>query len=371
MTNIEWTDKTWNPIIGCSKLSAGCRECYAVTMANRLSHNPATPQYKGLTKDARTWSGETRLVENELAKPLKWKRGCRIFVCSMSDLFHDATPDEWIDRVFAVAALCPQHTFQILSKRPKRMLEYFTKPHRPGQFLTVLDGGEIIDTPSASVRTHSAMCDLLPTVPGDALNRAVRLIDERDGDGDGFIRRWPLPNVWLGATVENQEAANERIPLLLRTPAAKRFISAEPLLEKIDIRQWAHNYGCGCGWGDDEPLSYCNECGWRGSNAYCGEPCPECGVAMADYNACPECDGHDGDGLSFGPNNLPRLDWVIAGAETGPKKRPMDPAWAIDLRNQCVSAGTAFFYKKGSDGSRELDGQRWEQFPGAMKIAAE
>jgi len=343
MTNIEWTDKTWNPIIGCSKLSAGCQNCYAVTMANRLSHNPSTPQYAGLTRSATTWAGTTRLVESELTKPLKWKRGCRIFVGSMTDLFHDATRDEWIDRVFAVAALCPQHTFQILTKRPARMLEYFTKPHRPGQFLTVLDGGEIIDTPSASVRAHSAMCDLLPTVPGDVLNRAVRLIDERDGDGDGFIRRWPLPNVWLGVTVENQEAANGRIPLLLKTPSAKRFISVEPMIGPIDLFHIKDPFY------EDNP----------------------------EYSGLLLSTGHR---LTF--NSLIRkpgladhgqaLDWVIAGAETGPRKRPMEHAWALELRDQCTLMRTAFFFKKGSDGSRELDGQRWGQFPGApMKIAAE
>jgi|WetSurMetagenome_2_1015567.scaffolds.fasta_scaffold00191_55 protein gp37 len=358
-TKIEWTDNTWNPIIGCSKLSDGCKNCYAVTMANRLSHNPSTPQYTGLTRSATTWSGETRLVESELTKPLKWQRGRRIFVCSMSDLFHDATPDEWIDRVFAVAALCPQHTFQILSKRPKRMLEYFTKPHRPGQFLTVLDGGEIIDTPSASVRAHSAMCDLLPTVPADALNRAVRLIDERDGEGDGFIRRWPLPNVWLGATVENQEAANERIPLLLKTPAAKRFISVEPMLGPVDLNGIDVD-------GDHvmdalKSISWCESWERDWSPEATGVPFEEAREYYIDEGGVwPPTDERGAC-----------LDWVIVGAETGPKKRLMDPAWALDLRDQCASAGVPFFFKKDSDGRRELDGEVWEQFPGAVKIAAE
>jgi protein gp37 len=138
----------------------------------------------------------------------------------------------------------------------------------------------------------------------------------------------PLSNVWLGCTVENQEAANERIPLLLKTPAAKRFISVEPMLGPVDLTD----------------------------------------IFLPNGNRINALDPND----ALVPVGGPRLDWVIAGAETGPKKRPMDPAWAIDLRDQCVSAGVAFFFKKGSDGSRELDGKRWEQFPGAaMKIAAE
>ena len=276
-TDIEWCDETINPVIGCQKLSAGCTNCYAVRMAHRLGANPKTPQYKGLTRNANTWTGETRLVENELRKPFGWKKPRRIFVGSMTDLFHEATPDGWIDDVFAMMAMCPQHTFQILTKRPARMQSYFAARKDGDPWAEAAD--HIADL--AGIEDHPFVLE---------------------------PKHIPLGNVWMGVTVEDQSAANERIPLLLKTPAAKRFISAEPLLSRLDLS------------GDRKELA--------------------------------------------------SISWVICGAETGPKRRPMDQAWARGLRDQCVSAGVPFFLKKLSDGSRELDGQVWEQFPGARKAVA-
>jgi protein gp37 len=293
-TAIEWTDKTWNPIIGCSKLSAGCQNCYAVTMANRLAHNPSTPQYAGLTRSATTWAGVTRLVDGALADPLKWRKPQHVFVGSMTDLFHDATPFTWIDRVFAAMAMCPQHTFQLLTKRPERMLAYFNARTEGDPWAEAAD--EIADL--AGIEDHPFVLE-----PSHI----------------------PLSNVWLGVTVEDQDAANERIPLLLKTPASMRFISCEPLLGRVGLTN----------------------------------------ISTADGHSINALDPND----ALIPVGGPKLNWTICGAETGPKKRPMDPAWARDLRDQCVSAGVPFFFKKGSEGRRELDGKVWEQFPTARKAA--
>ena len=120
MTNIQWTNESWNPIVGCSKISEGCANCYAETGAN----SGRLQQFKQYQKVAK-WNGQVEFVENQLLKPLKWKKPQRIFVCSMSDLFHQNIPNSWIDRIFAVISVCQKHTFQILTKRPHRMQEYF------------------------------------------------------------------------------------------------------------------------------------------------------------------------------------------------------------------------------------------------------
>lgn len=299
-TKIEWTDKTWNPIIGCSKLSAGCQNCYAVTMANRLAHNPSTPQYAGLTRSATTWAGVTRLVDGVLADPLKWRKPQHVFVGSMTDLFHDATPFTWIDRIFAMMAMCPQHTFQLLTKRPERMLAYFNARTEGDPWAEAAD--EIADL--AGIEDHPFVLE---------------------------PKHIPLSNVWLGVTVENQEAASTRIPLLLETPADVRFISAEPLLDGINLEHIIN--------------------GEHRINALTGER-------------------YEWHGGVFNRHTGPRLDQVIVGAETGPKKRPMNPALARNIRDQCVSAGVAFFFKKDSEGNREIDGRLWEQFPAARKAVA-
>jgi hypothetical protein len=164
-------------------------------------------------------------------------------------------------------------------------------------------------------------------------------------NGPFVFMDWPRPNIWKGVSCESQKEADERISHLLATPAAVRFVSLEPLLGPIDLRQWLYSYGCGCGWGG-QPLDYCNECGWRGSAD--GEigvaTCPE-GHLLSDYNACPECDGHDGDGMSFGPN-CNRLNWVIVGGESGPNARPFDIDWADALIKQCRAAGVPVFMKQ-------------------------
>jgi len=243
-TGIEWTEATWNPVTGCAKVSQGCKHCYAERDWGRLLHLPA---YAGRAfTDVATHA-------DRLDQPLRWRRPRRIFVNSMSDLFHADVPEEFIDRVFAVMALANQHTFQVLTKRPDRMLAYLSSGAR-----------------------------------AEMVGIEAEAIGGLDRHTETLSQRWPfpLPNVWLGVSVENQAAADERIPLLLDTPAAVRWISAEPLLGL---------------------------------------------VYLAEH------------GLHGGPG---QLDWVVAGGESGPKARPMSIRWARDLRNQCAAAGVPFLFKQ-------------------------
>jgi protein gp37 len=181
---IEWTDATWNPVRGCTKVSPGCKNCYAETFAER---------WRGVPGHAYEQGFDLRLVPEKLDEPLRWKKPRRIFVNSMSDLFQEGVPDDLHRDVFAVMALAPQHTFQVLTKRADRMRDYCR----------------------SAIRVRPA--------------------------GDRASVAWPLPNVWLGVSVENQHFADERIPLLLQTPAAVRFISAEPLLGSTGQRFWGCN----------------------------------------------------------------------------------------------------------------------------------
>ena len=230
-TTIEWATDVWNPVRGCSRVSEGCRNCYAERQAARFaapgigvlgeegaipSERPAAykagPFYGFVTKvnGHAAWTGKVELVESHLLDPLKWKEPKRIFVNSMSDLFHENLSDEAIDQVFAVMALCPQHTFLILTKRPKRMLEYFR---------TIPFGGHDGAHDSRQYRVVLAIRDIADKY------KSV----ERD---NLILPRWPLPNVWLGVSVEDR-AHKSRIDSLREIPAAIRFLSIEPLLEDI------------------------------------------------------------------------------------------------------------------------------------------
>ena len=280
-TKIAWTDATWNPLRGCSRVSAGCEHCYAEGQAHRFS-GPGLA-FEGLTvagpKGPR-WTGKIKLVPEKLAEPLHWRKPRRIFVNSMSDLFHENVPDEYIDRVFAAMSQAWHHTFQVLTKRPERMRNWFT----------------CADRHLATTRCFRNFTDY--TEP---------------------VGPWPLPNVHLGVSVENQAAADERIPLLLETPAAVRFVSAEPLLGAVNI---------------------------------CAVPDSACRPAMFSALYSP----------------LGDLDWIIVGGESGPGARPMNEDWVRSIRDQCVEAGVAFFYKQKVENGKkiempELDGRTWEQFP--------
>jgi protein gp37 len=214
-TNIGWTDKVWNPTVGCSRVSPGCENCYAETFANRLE-GMGQARYKGLTvvgKHGARWTGEVRQVPEVLAAPLGWRKGRRVFVNSMSDLFHEAVPFKYVAAVFGVMAACPQHTFQVLTKRPSRALEFFEwlneRAAAAGSFPVAICAAQASQQMN---RPSDFMPDLVAEWPA-----------------------WPLQSVHLGVSVEDQVRADERIPLLLKCPAAVRWISAEPLLGPITL----------------------------------------------------------------------------------------------------------------------------------------
>lgn len=301
-TSIEWTDTTWNPVRGCSRVSEGCRNCYAERFAARFSGTFVTEQegrrveidkddatlrrspFKGFAEmrdfEGPRWTGKVELVPEKLAEPLGWKKPRRVFVNSMSDLFHEALSREAIAAVFGTMIRAHWHTFQVLTKRPARMREV----------LATL-------TPSEALAAAGvAQPDVFrrPLTKEDALSAA---------------RNWPPPNIWLGVSVEDQASADERIPHLLATPAQVRFISAEPLLGPVDLTDLAV---------DKRP----------GSEQH--------------FDAL-DCDV---DPVDDGPFGGATLDWVIVGGESGPGARPCDAEWVRSIVRQCQEAGAAVFVKQ-------------------------
>lgn len=244
-TSIEWTDFNWNFLRGCSRVSEGCRNCYAERQAIRASAPGGA--YYGLvesTPKGPRWTGNIEFFEHILLEPLKWKKPRKVFVNSMSDLFHEKVKDEWLDKAFDVMYRCPQHIFQILTKRPERMLDYISR--------------------------------------------------------SAFLTNAPLENVWLGVSCEDQKTADERIPHLLQTPAAVRWVSAEPLLGPIDFKM---------------PTKYQQKLDLQmGASFYLGE-------------------------LLY-PN------WIVVGGESGPRSRPFDIAWCRSIIGQCRAADVPVFVKQ-------------------------
>lgn len=438
MSKIEWCDRSdWNPIRGCTRVSEGCRNCYAEAIAARFS-GPGQPWHGFAEKTASgpRWTGKVELIEDRLTLPLKWRKPAKIFTNSASDLFHESVPDEWIDRVFAVMALAPQHTYQVLTKRSTRMREYVSNPATPFRVAKAKDAlsagndapeeirpvegypgyfastyGKIYSErrggprramkPDVGEQGHSRVQlhregsgergdrllvhrIILETFVGPAPStdaqgrhrdgnaqnnrisnlmwgtqeenwtdakrhgshrRYSKLTEEQATEirrrhaagesGEALAREfpvsstqirniasgrqwnvepaitWPLPNIWKGVTAEDQTRADERIPDLLATPAALRFVSVEPMLGPVDLRGLSHN-------------------GVQIIDALAGRS------TTPDYSA------------------WPRLDWVIVGGESGPNARPMHPDWARDMRDQCKAAGVAFFMKQMS-GARKQD----------------
>lgn len=269
MSRIEWTSETWNPVTGCTRASEGCDNCYAVTMTRRLAAM-GSPKYIGLINEGKThFNGVVKCHEDALTIPFKWKKPLMCFVNSMSDLFHKEVPFEFIDKVFAVMALTPHITYQVLTKRPERMAEYLNH--------------------------HADQSDIGALAMTVGLPENVSRILDYDALSWGDIpgNTWPLPNVWLGTSVENQAAAEERIPHLLQCPAAVRFLSCEPLIGMLRLDRVI----------DDEMGAYWNV-------------------------------------LDMG------IHWVIAGGESGAKKRPFNLEWFYSLKDQCKSAGVPFFMKQ-------------------------
>jgi protein gp37 len=264
-TSIEWADSTWNAVTGCTEVSPGCDSCYAKTFAERWRGTPGHHFEQGF---------DVILRPDKLRLPLSWRKPRRIFANSMSDLFHDTVPDEYIARVFAVMALTQRHTYQLLTKRHGRMRSWLNN-----------------DRMRLKVYNEAhAMAHQLPSFPDASVP-------------------WPLPNLWLGVSVEDQKRADLRIPALIDTPSAVRWLSCEPLLGPVDL------------------------------------------------------DRTDKDALVDGG-----IGWVVVGGESGPKARPMQPDWARSLRDQCCDAGVPFFFKQWGGrtpkaGGRLLDGRTWDQYP--------
>ena len=285
-TKIQWTEASWNPVRGCSRVSEGCRNCYAEKQAARFS-GPGQP-YEGLiqiTSGGPRWNGEVKFVEEHLADPLRWKRPRRIFVNSMSDLFHEALSNEQIAAIFGVMAAASQHTFQVLTKRAKRMREWFAwlAPTKAAEQDRA--AAACVDRARDLLRPHLGPADLAPWETPTVLAR-------------GWTEPWPLPNVWLGVSVEDQKSADERIPLLLETPAAVRWVSYEPALGPVDFEPWLGEQGFESG----------GPCGWVPT----------------------------GEGLS----------WVVVGGESGLGARPFDLAWARSTIAACKAAGVPCFVKQ-------------------------
>jgi protein gp37 len=294
-TLIPWTDETWNPVTGCTKTSPGCANCYIErTPPFRMAHRKFVNGTTGV-----------QLHPERLDKPLHWRKPRRVFVCSLADLFHEDVPDEFIRDVVEVVAEAPQHVFQVLTKRPERMRDLF---------------------------------------------QAWDRVDDEFNGPDSKL--WPLPNLWLGVTIENARYTY-RADILREIPAAVRFISAEPLLGSLF-----------------PPLGFLDRARQR-----------------TEANGMPPRTDHGW------PLDLTGIDWLIAGAESGPKARPMDEGWVRELRDACLGCATyasdgcdgsvdrslcrdcdgaegrpAFFFKQAIVNGRkvecpELDGRQWMEFP--------
>lgn len=273
-SNIEWTGVTWNPLAGCSRISTGCENCYAEKMTKRLSAM-GQPKYHGLLNGHGRFNGVVNFDENALILPLKTKKPETYFVNSMSDLFHENVQDEWIDQVFAVMALCPQHTFQILTKRPERMKSYLSDSN---VWYRITDYAY--------------------------LSEVARKGKSEIGEQFGQHFEKPLPNVWLGVSAENQEQASKRIPILLQTPAAIRWVSAEPLLSGIEFVKRIDSMN------HVDMLKGIRY--WKGHHV---------------QTVC-------------------KLDWIVAGGESGANSRPCELAWIRSIVEQCNAASVPVFVKQ-------------------------
>ena len=301
-SKIEWCDRVWNPVTGCTKVSPGCLNCYAERMSKRFS------EPWGLPKDD---PFKVTMHHDRLKQPLHWKKDSKVFVCSMADLFHDDVEESFIDKVFGVILAAkmfnnnPDHKFLVLTKRAERMHKYFTER-----------------TPVELLKAWAFATDWVRVDDGNMFfheyveSAVCHDWDEKGTNSNGSeYKEWgypkqlfPLPNVWLGVTAENQEEADKRIPLLLQIPAAKRFVSVEPMLGPVDLT--------------DVPVPQAVDNRGFSINALT-----------------------DNDDEHFF-NKHPKLDWVICGGESGPGARPAHPDWIRSLRDQCASAEVPFLFKQ-------------------------
>ena len=282
-TDISWTGATWNPITGCAVVSPGCTNCYAMKLAGtRLKNHPSRAGLTVSTKAGPVWNGETRFNEQWLGDPIRWKRPREIFVVAHGDLFYEEVPVEWIAKVWAVMAIAWHHRFQVLTKRSKRMRELLSSD----DFLEKVKDGIVYVSRTQTVEPH--------------------LID-----GARARIRKPLPNVYLGVSAEDQERADERVPQLMQTPAAVRWVSAEPLLGPINFEVLAQSPG-------------------------------------DHINALAGCASRDASAKPF-HGTFPRLDAIVTGGESQHGSRPMNPKWADDIRRQCERNGVIFHHKQNGD----------------------
>lgn len=364
-----WWTKSWNPVIGCTKCSPACDNCYAEALHTqrhkaKLAGAPMPLCY------AEPFD-RVRFLPERLLQPLGWRKPQRIFVGNMGDLFHEDVPFEALDRIFAAMALSPQHTFMLLTKRLKRIAEYLATPGR----VRAICSSAVDVARDASPDPHKGYKRWARF--GDACGEAsltawtykggcAEMMFLRQGGGEhpSWVN-WPLPNVWLGTTIWDQASADRAVPILLDTPAAKRFVSYEPALEPVEISPYLPgSYECALTCGHREgassrPEVRCEGCGFQGPDTYevwgdgDTEVCPECGDCWAPEPVCPEC----GTYMVQEHPDTQYLDWVICGGETGPGARPMHPDWPRSLRDQCTSAGVPFFFKQwGEYGEREVPG---------------
>ena len=313
-SKIEWTNETWNPITGCTPVSEGCQRCYAKRMAQRLAGRFGYPK--------RPDEFKVTLHGDKINQPLKWRKPRMVFVCSMGDLFHEDVPDGLIDMVFTVMAVLNQHTFQVLTKRPERM----------NKFLEDARWREVGNPGSPDVWSFG------DTWPFENAREQYR----EKYKCELPFPEWPLSNVWLGITAENQQRWDERVPILLDTPAAVRFVSCEPMLSPVVMPKYIRlphpvvseiPIGPRVGAGPGIHKVYLNPRGARSvmSTMPVGAEPKMLGIKPD------ECED-----LGLG------INWLICGGETGPGARPMHPDWARSLRDQTRQAGVPFFMKQMS-----------------------
>jgi protein gp37 len=358
-TAIAWCDKVWNPTVGCTRVSEGCRACYAFTLHDRrhaayLAGNNLPAQYAKPFK-------ELQLIEDRLEDPLHWRKPARVFVNSVSDLFHEDVPDESIDRVFAVMSLAQRHTFQVLTKRAQRMLDYCSAVTFERLWVWMnrsADGGE--HRPGAYNLT--------------SINQRTAKSRYVNGEAGALSRtpKPPLPNVWLGVSVEDQQRADERIPPLLKTPARVRFLSVEPLLgpvrlDRIAVPTPAKTTTESCVAPAMEEWARKN--GLPTQREAPPAVVPVQGHVRAVYPLRGQVEADSG--VVFGGG--PRVNWIIVGGESGPGHRPMDVGWAESLHRQCKAAGVPVFVKQDSGprpGQRgRLSAELWaaKEFPNLQR----
>ena len=290
-SSIEWTDATWNFVTGCTKVSSGCDHCYAERITERFHGKGAFAQ--------------VTLHPERLERPLRWRKPRRVFVNSMADVFHKDVPMEALARAWAVMAATPQHVYQILTKRHGRMHAVLSDPD--GEFQGMVGEWRYLHGETDT------------TVPAPE--------DPSWG--------WPLPNVHLGVSVEDQKHADLRVPVLEDTPAAVRFLSCEPLLGPVDLSSWLDTpLSCGCGVAPDAAPDWSGGC-----SAGCMVPEPS--------------------GLS----------WVIVGGESGPGARPMREAWVRSLVQQCQAARVPVFVKQmGSVWAGRGKGGDMDAWPADLRV---